>query len=107
MNDTQINSVLRQMRQVANQLELRPPAAERTPAGDQGFAGLLKASLEQVNATQSQATDLATRFELQDPNVSLPEVMVAMEKASVSFEAVKQVRNRVVAAYQEIMNMPI
>ncbi|MEM1090161.1 MAG: flagellar hook-basal body complex protein FliE, partial [Pseudomonadota bacterium] len=42
-----------------------------------------------------------------DPNANLAEVMVALEKASVSFEGVKQVRNRLVAAYQEIMNMPV
>ena len=42
-----------------------------------------------------------------DDSVTLPETMVAMQKASISFEAVTQVRNRLLSAYQEIMNMQV
>ncbi len=104
MNDTQISSVLQQLREVRSNLEIR---TEQTPQQGPDFGQVLKSSLDQVSQTQAKAGELATRFELADPSVTLPEVMVAMEKASVSFEAVKQVRNRVVSAYQEIMNMPI
>ena len=48
-----------------------------------------------------------SQFEKGDPDVSLAEVMVALEKASVSFQAMTQVRNELLSAYQEVMNMPV
>jgi flagellar hook-basal body complex protein FliE len=60
-----------------------------------------------VNQTQQRASDLATQFERGVPGVELPQVMLEMQKASVSFRAITEVRNRFVNAYQEIMNMPI
>ena len=104
MNNIQINSVLHQLREVARTIEVTPGAAETSTVD---FGSVLKTSLNQVNEVQQQAGELATRFEMEDPQVSLPTVMVALEKASVSFEALRQVRNRIVSAYQEIMNMPI
>jgi flagellar hook-basal body complex protein FliE len=50
---------------------------------------------------------LATRFELGDYKVSLSEVMIAGAKSQVQFRGLVEVRNRVVAAYQDVMNMPI
>ena len=50
---------------------------------------------------------MKTAFEIGDDSVSMPEVMVAVQKASISFEAVTQVRNRLLSAYQEIMNMQV
>ncbi len=46
-------------------------------------------------------------FELGDANVSLPQVMVAMSKSSLAFEATNQVRNRLLTAYQEVMRMSV
>ena len=71
------------------------------------FANVLKQGLDQVNQTQQSATDLATQFEHGVPGVELPQVMLEMQKANVSFRALTEVRNRLVNAYQEIMNMPI
>ena len=62
---------------------------------------------EQVNQLQSSAAELKTAFEAGTDQVSLPEVMVAVQKASVSFEAVTQVRNKLLSAYQEVMNMQV
>ncbi|HLF11108.1 MAG TPA: flagellar hook-basal body complex protein FliE [Gammaproteobacteria bacterium] len=73
----------------------------------QGFADLLKASIQGVNEAQATAADMATALELGDRSVGLPEVMIALQKASLSFQAMTEVRNRLVNAYQEIMNMPI
>lgn len=81
-------------------------APQGAPAGVD-FAGLLRSALEQVNATQSQATRLAQDFELGQNDVALHDVMLAMQKANISFQATVQVRNRLVAAYQDIMNMQI
>jgi flagellar hook-basal body complex protein FliE len=67
----------------------------------------LRQGLDQVNQTQQRASDLATQFERGVPGVELPQVMLEMQKASVSFRAITEVRNKFVDAYQTIMNMPI
>jgi flagellar hook-basal body complex protein FliE len=74
---------------------------------DNGFAKLLKQGIESVNQTQARATDLAARFERGVPGVELPQVMLEMQKANVSFRALTEVRNKFVEAYREIMNMPL
>jgi flagellar hook-basal body complex protein FliE len=74
---------------------------------DNGFAKLLKQGLDSVNSTQSKANDLAVKFERGVPGVELPQVMVEMQKANVSFRALTEVRNKFVDAYREIMNMPL
>ena len=74
---------------------------------DNGFAKLLKQGIDSVNNTQSKATDLASKFERGVPGVELPQVMLEMQKASVSFRALTEVRNKFVDAYREIMNMPL
>lgn len=72
-----------------------------------GFAQALKASLAQVNYAQSSAEVLGKRFALGDDSVNLSDVMIAGQKASISFQATVQVRNKLVNAYQEIMNMQV
>lgn len=72
-----------------------------------GFATALKASLDQVNSAQKQAETLGKQFALGDDSVSLSDVMIAGQKASMSFQASVQVRNKLVSAYQEIMNMQV
>ncbi len=103
MSDMRIDQVIAQMRELA----ARTGAPETTQSNGTQFAGLLKTTLESVNAGQQQASDLTTRFVSGATDASLPDVVVAIQKASLQFEAVTQVRNRLVAAYQEIMNMPV
>jgi flagellar hook-basal body complex protein FliE len=76
-------------------------------AVDKGFATLLKQGLDSVNQVQNKATTLATQFEKGVPGVELPQVMLEMQKANVSFRALTEVRNKFVDAYREIMNMPL
>lgn len=71
------------------------------------FASLLKQAIDNVNGHQKTAGDLRTRYEMGDPDVDITNVMIAAQKSSVSFEAMTQVRNRLVSAYQEVMRMPI
>lgn len=82
-------------------------AASGVSADKPDFSALLKQSIDSVNATQKNAAALSKSFELGDPSVQLAQVMVAMQKASVSFQAMTQVRNKLVSAYKDIMNMPI
>lgn len=71
------------------------------------FSAALRNSLDSVNAMQQGAAKLARSFELGEPEANLTEAMIAMQKASLSFQYTIQVRNKLVAAYQEIMNMPV
>ena len=72
-----------------------------------GFGDLLQQAVDSVNETQMKSAELQRAYELGDENVDLTEVMIQMQKATVSFEAMTQVRNRLISAYQDIMNMPI
>ena len=79
----------------------------KAAAAKADFASTLKASIESVDASQKASTELAQRFQLGDSTVSLEETMVAMAKANLSFQQMVQVRNKVIAAYHDIMNMPV
>ena len=68
---------------------------------------MLKRTLDGVDAAQSQSTTMAAKFQLGDPSVTLEETMVAVQKASLSFQQLVQIRNRVVAAYHDVMNMQV
>ncbi len=105
MSQLQIDQVLAQIRALSSQIE--PQAAPSAPAAGSPspFASLLRTSIDQVNEAQQHASDLATAFQRGAPGVDLPQVMIEMEKASVSFRALTEVRNRLVSAYQDIMNM--
>jgi len=113
MSSMQINSVLSQIR--ALQSQVKAPAVHPTAQANQAgattptssFADVLKQGLGAVNQTQQSADALATSFQRGTPGVELADVMIEMQKANVSFRAVTEVRNRMVSAYQEIMNMQI
>ncbi len=102
MSITSIESVLQQMRVLAQASGNATTAV--SDAG--GFAGELQKSLARISDTQQAAYRQAEAFELGQPGVALNDVMVDMQKANISFQMGLQVRNKVVAAYQEIMNMP-
>ncbi len=108
MIEMEINKVLSQMRALSSELQATPQAQ---PPGQTGssvnFGDLLRQSIGQVNEQQSAATTLLTRFESGAADVSVAEVMISMQKASLSFQAMNEVRNRLVEAYQQVMNMPI
>ena len=71
------------------------------------FSDALKASLQNVSNAQIQADEMGKRFQAGDESVSLSDTMIAMQKASISFQATVQVRNKLVSAYHDIMNMQV
>ncbi|MHB1353491.1 MAG: flagellar hook-basal body complex protein FliE [Thiobacillus sp.] len=98
--------------------QLRAAAAQATPAAGApsptgqttsrvSFESVLKSSLDQVNAVQQQSSQLAQRFAMGDGTVSLSDAMISLQKSSIAFQQTVQVRNKLVAAYQEIMNMGV
>lgn len=72
-----------------------------------GFQGALANALKSVSEAQNEATRLQREVQLDNPTVSLEETMVAMQKAQIGFQATLQVRNRLVQAYTDIMNMQV
>lgn len=106
MSQMEIDRVLAQIRSLSTQMRpAAPQAAAAQGSGESQFATLLKQGIDQVNQSQQRATELADAFSRGAPGVELPQVMVQMEKASVSFRALTEVRNRLISAYQDIMNM--
>ena len=107
MNEiSSVEQLLVQMRAMREQAGNLPAEKNQTNQVSE-FSSLLDSSINKVNDIQKQAGELATRFDAGDKNVNLAEVMVNLQKASVSFQAMTQVRNRLVSAYQDIMNMQI
>jgi len=102
-----ITSLLGEMQRLANIAADRPAASAGAADAHGGFAELLKTSMNAVNEAQNTAYDMAAALERGDKSVALPEVMIALQKANLSFQAMTEVRNRLVNAYQEVMNMPI
>ncbi|HFD78864.1 MAG TPA: flagellar hook-basal body complex protein FliE [Gammaproteobacteria bacterium] len=102
-----IDQVLAEMRRLSAAAQ-GAPAETAAPKGvGEDFSTLLKQSIDKVNETQQTATSLSNAFSAGAPDVELGEVMVALQKASISFQAMTQVRNKLVSAYQEIMSMQV
>lgn len=82
-----------------------PTQQQETPQVD--FADVLKSTIEQVNSAQQTSQEMQKQFELGEEGVNLQDVMVSLQKASLSFQTMVQARNKLVSAYQEIMNTQI
>ncbi len=120
-----VNNVLQQMRLMREQAQAgasNPVSADAGTAStldlrgvNQGpneiaksdFQNTLNSAIDKVNELQKTSGALAEAYQLGDTRVSLSDVMVASQKSGVAFQAMTQVRNRLVEAYQEVMNMPI
>ena len=117
MSTLAIDQVLAQIRSLSAQAGAgikqgaQASGASLTGASDAAaapaFGELLKQGLDAVNTSQKSADALASAWERGVPGVDLASVMIETQKASVSFQALAQVRNRLVSVYQDIMNMSI
>jgi flagellar hook-basal body complex protein FliE len=106
MNKIDPNQLLAQLRIAAAQAQGNvTPAQNQTPATD--FSALLQQSLDKVNETQQTAGALSTEFEQGKTDVSLEQVMIAKQKANISFQAMLKVRNELISAYKEVMAMQV
>lgn len=79
------------------------PGAATAP----GFQQTLSNAIDKVSQTQANASGLQQAFEMGDPRADLARVMVSMQQSQVAFRATVEVRNRLVEAYKDVMNMPI
>jgi flagellar hook-basal body complex protein FliE len=107
MSNMDIQQVLAQMRVMAAQAENRTPAEPGAEASGASFGDLLKQSVDKVNEAQQQASAMRSAFDSGQGDMDLSQVMIAVQKSSLSFEAMVQVRNKLVEAYKDVMNMPI
>ncbi|MBR9911628.1 MAG: flagellar hook-basal body complex protein FliE [Gammaproteobacteria bacterium] len=118
-----INRLLLEMRSLKSQAQAfqRPQdLAAKDVAGAQGaglqtgkaepvpsFGQMLEQAVNKVNDVQQASSSMAKAYEVGDPNVDITDVMVASQKASVSFQSMVQVRNKLIEAYRDVMNMPV
>ncbi len=101
-----IKSINSQIAQAVATLKT-PAAAVKPQDGGFDFVASLDSALKSVSRNQQTSAELQRQFQLENPNVSLEETMIAMNKSQISFSAAVQVRNRLVQAYEQIMNMPV
>lgn len=118
MNVSGVDSLLAQMRQMRSEMAVMqggvtPAIVPKAAAGATGavgatdFATVLKSSLDSVAQAQNHAESMQHAFVLGDSNVSLSDVVIDMQKANISFQTAVQVRNKAIAAYNDIMNMQV
>ncbi len=107
MSQIDVNSLLQQMRSLSSQVEMPASSSIEPTAKDGTFGDLLRHSIDEVAASQNKAGAAENAFERGDPNMSLSQVMVMSQKAGLSFRAMNEVRNKLVDAYKNVMNMPI
>ncbi|GAB5380722.1 MAG: flagellar hook-basal body complex protein FliE [Aliiglaciecola sp.] len=89
-------------------MEIGPfnPQETNNPSS-KNFAEMLGQAINTVNEMQLDSKNQQIAFEMGDPSLSLADVMLAKEKSGIAFEATVQVRNKVMEAYKQIMNMPV
>ncbi len=118
-----INRLLGEMRSLKAQTQVfqRPQAAGEIPGGLRSlgavpvenptkvpsFGDLMTQAINKVNDVQKTSSDMADAYERGVAGVDITDVMIASQKASVAFQATVQVRNKLIDAYRDVMNMPI
>ncbi len=112
IDTSRIEAMVAQLRAASTQAT--PPGgavgkiADAAPAVNQtDFSNVLKSSLDQVNRMQQDSSQLAQRFALGDNSVSLSDAMISLQKSGIALQQTIQVRNKMVEAYQTIMNMGV
>ena len=104
MNEISPDQLLSQIRTMSRSLQ--SPQIPTEPQAT-GFGDLLRNTLDSVNEAQQTAREMKVAYVNDTGDANIAEVMIAAQKASLSFQAVTEVRNKLVQAYQDIMNMPV
>jgi flagellar hook-basal body complex protein FliE len=104
----EFNRLMLEMRSMQTEAMARQkPAASVAEVGAPNFSEMLGQAVNKVSETQQASNELAKAFEVGNSGIDLSDVMIASQKASVSMQAMTQVRNKLVQAYQDIMQMPV
>lgn len=103
----QIDQMLAELKSAASLTGGKSPTNAQSQTGGPDFADVLKSTIDQVNAAQVGAQKMAEDFSSGQSDVNLQDVMINLQKASLSFQQMVQVRNRLVSAYHDIMNIQV
>ena len=106
MNTIATQQILSQIPSLSSELHSTPQVAPPTQEPGE-FGGLLKNAINAVNEAQQSSAALKRDYVAEVPGTELTDVMIASQKADLSFRAMTEVRNKLVTAYQDIMNMPV
>ena len=108
IDSSRIEAMISQLKATATRPQAALPGVEAAaPAAKVNFADALKASLDSVSSSMIKADEMGKSFSMGDDKVNLSDVMISMQKATIAFQATSQVRNKLVSAYHEIMNMQV
>jgi len=110
MNNVNMNKALLEMQRMAAQAQMQPnTAVKHVPdeGSPKSFTELLQTAVNNVNEAQQHSGKLKKSFEMGDPNVDLPQVMMASQKAGVAFKGMLEVRNQLLQAYKDVMSMSV
>lgn len=106
MDITRVLSEMRALQARVSPLSTaRPESTITAPTND--FAAMMKSSVDRVAGMQNEARSLAVAYESGDKSVDLSKVMLEVQKAGLAFRAMTEVRNKLVDAYREVMNMQV
>ena len=101
-----IDQMLSELRSAAAVVQGKTQS-QSSPNAEVDFAKALTAAIDQVNQAQQQAQQMTENFAAGQSNVNLQDVMINLQKANLSFQQMVQVRNKLVTAYNDIMNMQV
>jgi flagellar hook-basal body complex protein FliE len=108
IDSSRIQAMMEQLKAHATKPQASVPAIQtEAPAAKVQFSDALKSALDGVAESENKASELGKRFQMGDDSVSLSDVMISMQKASINFQATMQVRNKLVSAYHDMMNMQV
>jgi flagellar hook-basal body complex protein FliE len=97
------NSIIQQNKSLQDVVR---DGADVDTAKSADFAGAMREAVHSVNALQQESSAAATAYEMGE-TTDIAAVMLSKQKATVGFEATLQVRNKLLSAYKDIMNMPV
>jgi flagellar hook-basal body complex protein FliE len=103
----QIDLMLAELKSAAALTGAKSPSAGQATAGGPDFAEVLKNTIDQVKRGAGRCAKMAEDFSSGQSDVNLQDVMINLQKASLSFQQMVQVRNRLVSAYHDIMNIQV
>jgi flagellar hook-basal body complex protein FliE len=110
MSSMQIQQVLSEMRALqarASGVSEIAAGSATGPAQPADFATLMKNSVDHISTMQNQASALSEAYEAGDKSVDLTKVMLEVQKAGLAFRAMTEVRNKLLDAYTQVMNMSV
>lgn len=107
MNQIQASQLLQQLNQLSERVDADKLLNNVDAKSDNSFSNLMKETLSNINEQQLSASNMGTEYQLGNKNIDTAQLMIEIQKARVSFEALNQFRNQVVSAYQDVMNMQV